>query len=209
MITVACVLKSGGTYTAEWVEKLQRGVAAHMGDHRFVCLSDMDVPCERIKLECNWPGWWSKLELFRPGLFSGSVLYLDLDCIVTGSLDNLVRKTPGFTMCDDFLRPGVHNSSVMSWRGDFSEIPRLLSESPRAYQGQYRRTKDGRIGDQAWIEDVLKATGQPVQTFPAGQVVSYRVSAKHGVPDGASVVAFHGAPKPSQVTSGWVLDAWN
>ncbi len=32
--------------------------------HRFVCLSDVDVPCERIFLKHGWPGWWSKVELF-------------------------------------------------------------------------------------------------------------------------------------------------
>ena len=206
MITVACVLRSGGVYDPEWVERLQRGVAAHMTrPYRFLCLSDVPVPCDRTELQNHWPGWWSKLELFT---LPGPVLYLDLDCIVTGPLDDLVQDTPSFTMCDDFLRPGVHNSSAMSWRGDFSEIERLFAESPRARMDQYRRTSDGRIGDQAWIEDVLATTGQTIRTFPTGRVVSYRVSAKDQVPDGASVVSFHGRPKPHEVKNGWVASAW-
>ena len=49
-LTVACVLKTGGCYNAEYVRRLKCGVDAHLRGHRFVCLSDTDVPCERIPL---------------------------------------------------------------------------------------------------------------------------------------------------------------
>ena len=199
MITVACVLRSGGHYTPEWVAKLRDGVAAHMGPHRFVCLSDVPVPCERWHLIHDWPGWWSKLELFRFG--AGQMLYLDLDCVVTGPLDDLVSDGP-LTMCDDFLRPGLHNSSVMSWAGDYSRIYDAMRADPEGVMGDYTRRKDRRIGDQAFIEDQVKP-----MTFPAGRIVSYRVSARHAVPEGASVVSFHGSPKPD-TAGGWVADSW-
>lgn len=197
MTTVACVLRSGGRYCPEWVAKLRDGVAAHMGAHRFVCLSDVGVPCERIPLLHGWPGWWSKCELLRPGIFEGPVLYLDLDCIVTGPLDDLVSDGP-LTMCDDFLRPGLHNSSVMSWHGDYSHIYEAMRRDPECVMAAYTRRKDKRIGDQAFIEDQVTP-----ETVPAGRIVSYRVSARHEVPEGASVVAFHGNPKPDSA-GGWV-----
>src|SRR6185437_8074786 len=59
MLTVACVLKSGGVYTPEYVERLRSGVGQHLDHYKFVCLSDVDVP-DRIPLENDWPGWWSK-----------------------------------------------------------------------------------------------------------------------------------------------------
>jgi len=87
MLTVACVLRSGGKFDSEYVRKLRDGVLRFANvPHRFVCLSDVDVPCERIPLEHNWPGWWSKIELFRPGVIKAPMLYLDLDTIVIGSL---------------------------------------------------------------------------------------------------------------------------
>jgi len=196
MTTVACVLRSGGRYTPEWVAKLCDAVAANMGAHRFVCLSDVDVPCERIPLLHDWPGWWSKCELFR---LTGPALYLDLDCIVTGPLDDLVSNGP-LTMCDDFLRPGLHNSSVMSWHGDYSGIYEAMRRDPEGVMAAYTRRKDRRIGDQAFVEDQVRP-----ETFPAGRIVSYRVSAQHAVPESASVVAFHGEPKPDSA-GGWV--AW-
>lgn len=201
MTTVACVLRSGGRYSPEWVAKLQRGVARHLSlPHRFVCLSDVDVPCERIPLLHGWPGWWSKIELFRPGLLTGPALYLDLDCIITGPLDGLFRTS--LTMCDDFLRPGLHNSSVMSWHGDYSHIYEAMQRDPEGVMAAYTRRKDGRIGDQAMIEDQVTP-----ETFPAGRIVSYRVSARHTVPEGASVVTFHGAVK-QDTAGGWVSKFW-
>jgi len=203
MITVACVLRSGGIYTPEWVKKLRDGVARHMTrPHRFVCLSDVDVPCERIPLKTDWPGWWSKIELFRPRLFEGPVLYLDLDCIITGPLDGLPRRLQGFTMCKDFLGKGC-NSSVMSWWGDYQHLPEMMNEEPGLRQ-RYKRTPDGRIGDQAFIED---HADEDLDTFPEGQVVSFKKHCRNGCPQGAKIVAFHGRPKPADA-GGWAAKEW-
>ena len=92
---VACVLRSGGIYSPEWVRKLRDGVARQFTvPHRFVCLSDVDVSaiCERIPLVEDWPGWWSKIELFRSGLFDDTVLYFDLDTVPVGSLDAMTPQ---------------------------------------------------------------------------------------------------------------------
>lgn len=108
-LTIACVLRSGGVYDAEWVAKLQRGVARHMTlPHRFVCLSDVDVPCERIPLVTDWPGWWSKIELFRKGLFDGPVLYTDLDSVITGPLDGMFadQASSAWSKCGE-RAPGI------------------------------------------------------------------------------------------------------
>src|SRR4051812_39102361 len=89
-LTVACVYRSGGRqYSSRYVDVLQSMVARHLSlPHRFVCLTDVtDVGCERIPLETDWPGFYAKIELFRPGLFHGPVLYLDLDTVIHGSID--------------------------------------------------------------------------------------------------------------------------
>lgn len=94
-LTVACVLWVGRwrkprNYSDAWVRRLQAMVARHLSiPHRFVCLSNVAVPCERIPLTEGWPGWWSKIELFKHDL-GARVLYLDLDVLVTGSLDEIV-----------------------------------------------------------------------------------------------------------------------
>ena len=79
--TVACVLNvgefRGRTYSPEWVRKLKRMVERTTKGVRFVCLSNVPVEgVETIPLRDNLPGWWAKIELFRPGLFTGRTLYL-------------------------------------------------------------------------------------------------------------------------------------
>jgi len=208
MITVVCVLRSGGVYTAEWVQNLRHGVAGNMGPHRFVCLTDTPMTVEQhgvevIALANGWPGWWSKIEMFRPGLFDGPVLYIDLDTVITGPLDDLVRRAHGVTMLADLYQPKNKGSGVMAWWGDFSCVYHLFAHDPAAYMASYDRRCDGRIGDQAFIEDVLGANGYEIDTFPMGRIVSFKKDARNGPPDGASMVAFHGMPKMPDA-GGWV-----
>lgn len=202
MLTVACVLRSGGIYTPEWAQKLKHGVARNLSaEHRFLCLSDMDVPgVDTVGLRHRYPGWWSKIELFEPKLFPGPVLYLDLDCIVTGPLDSLPVRN-GFAMCRDFLGHGF-NSSVMSWAGDMTGVYDAFRTQPEELMRKYDRERPGgRIGDQAFIEDHTEP-----QALPDGAVVSYRVSGREARPE-ASVVAFHGKPKPHEA-GGWATEEW-
>lgn len=150
MLTVACVY-SGGRYSRGWIEKLERGVARHMNmPHRFVCLG-RDAPLER-----GWPGWWSKIELFRA--FRGETLYLDLDVLVLGGLDPLItaaRACDGIVMMREMPRQ-LPNSSVMYWRGDRSEIYDVFAAAPERYMEQYGGDQwphYSSFGDQAFIAD--------------------------------------------------------
>lgn len=214
MITVACVLRSGGTYDAEWVAKLQRGVARHLSSpHRFTCLSDVDVPCERIPLNVDWPGWWSKLALFEPGVFQGPVLYLDLDTVVVGSLEDIAAYPHKFTMAHEFWRPTLLCSTAMAWNGDYSFLFDAFARDPIGLAHHYDKLlpNEGRIGDQAFIEDQL--AGQHVDTFRdlfgERSIASYKVhNCQSAPPRDAAVVAFHGRPKPDQLQHGWVKSAW-
>lgn len=203
-VTVACVLRESETYTSLWVDTLAKAVDRHMGYHQFVCITDVPEKVRSSRVEAvtmmnRWPGWWSKIELFREGLFDGPVLYFDLDVVITGQLDGLVRHDPGMTMCRDFVLHGWCNSSVMAWNGDYSHLYDLFATNPEKVMSDYTRRRDRRIGDQAFIEDYA-----PVKDiFPDGEVVSYRKQAREGVPDGAKIVAFHGRPKQHEA-GGWV-----
>lgn len=223
MITVACVLRSGGVYTAEWVRKLRDGVARHLTiEHRFVCLSDVSVPCERIPLigqdqgasgraSNGWivhPRWWSKLELFRPGLFDGPVLYFDLDTLIVGSLDAIASHDHTFTGLSDF-NSGRFGSGAMAWNGDYSHLWTTFEPGRHIFQYDQIEPRKGRVGDQAYIEDMLGRKYDAFQALFPGAFVSYKVDRCHAAPpEGASVVCFHGSPKQGDISTGWVADAW-
>lgn len=204
---VACVLKSGGIYDAEWVRKLNAGVAKHLPvDHRFVCLSDVDVPCERIPLEHDWPGWWAKIELFK---LDGPVLFFDLDTVIVGDLSDiagLATRTP-FAALRDFYRPEGIGSGVMAWRGDVSALYDAFAADPEGWQAHV-----GKRGDQGFIEDVADlASIARLQDAMPGQIVSYKAHhCKDGIPDDARVVCLHGKPKFSGMPEGDpVRAAWD
>ena len=186
--TIACVLKSGGIYGPEHVASLKSNVANHIGGHRFVCLSDIDVPCERIPLKHNWPGWWSKLELFRSELFDGPVLYLDLDTVVTGDLTPLVAEN-GFIITTDWWGGGFQ-SSVMSWNGNQPFYMMFAPEIHMQIGG----------GDQEFLHRTMPKAAR----YEEGLVVSYKAHCESGLPQNARVVCFHGTPKQWDVTDDWV-----
>lgn len=210
-LTVICVLKSGGIYGPEWVEKLQHAVMAHLSRrHRFICLSDLEIPCERFRLLHDWPGWWSKIELFAPGVFSGPRLYIDLDTIITAPLDDMIPAT-GFHMVQDYVHGrGRHNSTCMYLDRDYPEVYETFRADPEGHMRRYDKERPkGRVGDQAFIEDVFSATGTPIRTWPMGKVVSFKKHARKGPPEGAVMVAAHGKPKPHDPRAGWLHEAWS
>lgn len=210
MLTVICVLKSGGIYDASWVEKLRNGVSRNMKrPHKFVCLSDVDVPCEQIPLMHNWPGWWSKIELFRPGVIDTDTLYLDLDTVVTGDLDDIARIESDFAMLQNFNNPSMVGSGVM-W---FGSVPHKVYEKfvrqPEAYIEHYKRNRNGSyVGDQAFIWDTLGPDIDYITDYFDG-IKSYKIHCRKLLPDDSRIVCFHGDPRPTEVNTPWMQRHWS
>lgn len=158
--TVVCVLWVGDfrrrTYSPIWVQKLKAMIDRHMLGYRFVCLSNVPVRgVETIPLRDNLPGWYSKIEMFRPGLFKGRLLYIDLDVLVLKSLVPLFDHPGDFVaMKSDVERPtrieegkrvtcGL-NSGTLAWTAGAAD--RLYTDFRRCYIEELR-------GDQDWITE--------------------------------------------------------
>ena len=199
MITVATVLKSGGDFDRRWVWALKRGLARHLADYEFVCLTDdMSVePYWRIPLVHNWPGWWSKFELFRPGLFTGRVLYLDLDTLVVGDLSDIASYAGRFAMLSDFYQPRMAASGVMAWEAGAGD---------ELYRQFARRGPRGGRSD-PFYSKVLGKVDRLQDLYP-GQLVSLKKHARGGAPAGARLVCGHGRPRLSDRKAGWAYEAW-
>ena len=107
-LTVACV-KWGVKYGPEYVEKLASMAGRHLPPHRFVCFTDDPVPGIECRPPlCDFPGYWQKVGLFRPGVFRGPVLYLDLDLVIhdaLGGILGLLDDSPGLWALDDWEFP--------------------------------------------------------------------------------------------------------
>jgi len=165
-ITIACVLRTPGknknpnkqkVYGNDDVVRLKKGVDNFLKmPHDFVCLTDRDdVETNTIKLigePTETPGWWAKLELFRPKLFKRPVLYIDLDMIICGDLDEMVRKFKGnpFMLLGNSRRSGF-GSGIIYFEGKHNDLWGKYIADPKYYQRKY--SKKSRYGDQAFLED--------------------------------------------------------
>jgi hypothetical protein len=202
MLTVACVLRSGGDFDAEYVERLCAGVAEHLPiEHRFICLSDVPVPCERIQLRHDWPGWWAKMELFAPGL-AGGVLYFDLDTVINGDLTD-IASVGRLTMLNGFYdsrkklgtgqRPVAGTGLMYLTEADRAEIWTSWIKAPVFHMKQYR-------GDQNFIDPIVGHRAARWDVIAPGQVVSYKLNVRPASgAENARAVCFHGKPRPRDV----------
>jgi len=209
---VACVLRTGGTYDERWVRRLERDVWANLAQHhRFVCLTDIEDWTtdfvEPVPLKHNWPGWWSKMELFRPGLFERRqrVLYLDLDTVVLKELDWAVDAIDcELLLLRDFYRPRGFGSAIMGWEaGRFTQLYNQFAADPGGLMGKYK----GR-GDQGFIEDRGARFIRAWQEEFPDKIASYKVDCRQGLPGWAHVVCFHGKPRPHEVRADWLTNRW-
>ncbi len=215
MTTIACVLRSGGwtnagkrfEYLPEHVLWLRKQIEDNATTpYRFVCLSDLTFGTDIILLKHKWPGWWSKMELFRPGLFEGRVFYIDLDTAVVGNIDDLLRYSyKRFTVLKNLSGHKGMGSGVMGWRadwrGDFSFLYEAFLKDPEGIMAQY--TSTAQWGDQGFIQDQLNAANVKrdywQELFP-GAIKSFKFDLNRGSPGPETkLVCYHGRPKPWEI----------
>ena len=136
MQTVVCI-RWGSAYGADYVNRLCRAVMRNVSrPTRFVAFTDpidgLDAavearPIPDIRLpEGLRPGPWRKLALWAADLggIEGDVLFLDLDVLVTGSLDSFFDHEPGKLVLlrnwTQGRREGIGNTSVVRFRAGSS-----------------------------------------------------------------------------------------
>jgi len=207
-LTVWCVF-TGDKYVDDDVRILRDMVSRQLAlPHRFLCLADRQIEgVDTLISHLEWPGWWLKLALFW--VSRGQNLYLDLDSVVVGPLEPLLSDQ--LSMPANWAQSGHGGcqSSVMSWSGDYTAIPGSfdpdqLNPPERGNCGGYGARN--LWGDQEFITELLGDPGAG-RVKPMDRVISYKYHCRNGLPSGASVVSFHGDPKPSKVSDPWVLGA--
>ena len=198
MLTVVCLnwydyLGRG----AEYVAKMRRSVGRYLTvPHDWREVTEADLPAGRR-------GWFNKLHLLE--MFDGEVMYLDLDVVVSGSLDpfvDVLRADPARIWArDDWSYPVTQprhgreatiNSSAMLWSGrkDMTGAERLIPVTH---------------GDQGIITQLFWPHG--IGLLPNDWIKSYKYDVRRGREPGP-VTVFHGEPKPHVVTDKWVHDCW-
>lgn len=196
-ITVWCMNTNNHAPMCE-VQALKRQVEANLSEpHEFVCITEGDLP-----------GWWNKVRLFKNPRARN--LWLDLDVVITGSLDGLVKPLPkGIRIAKNWAQSGYGGcqSSVMYWEGDNGRV--INDEFDPAIAHWPPRNDPGILwGDQEWITKLRDEKRLDVEYFHHDDVISYKYHVRErGLPSGAKVVVFHGKPKPGQVNEQWIKAA--
>jgi len=96
--------------------------------------------------------------LFRPGVLTGPTLFLDLDTVVCGNLDEVISRLQyqKFVMWIEADK-NIHSSALMYWNGDYSHLWDLYQSQPLAHwQALY--SSPPLYGDQAIISEHVEHT---------------------------------------------------
>ena len=212
MINIVCV-KWGNKYGPEYVNRLFAAVQRHTTvETQFWCLTEDSnglVPgINTLPLLCpdQLDSWWNKISLFSPdnGLPVGEqIFYIDLDTLIVDNIDSLlnVGTVPDIVVLRDFYHgiaksAGSIGSGLMSWlHGQYSHIWDQFAAGPESAIASVHPH-----GDQHWIESQISAWYCWQDLFP-GAVVSFKMHCQAGIPPGACVICYHGAPSiPESIT---------
>lgn len=209
-----CFVKHGSVYDARYVNVLADMISRNLAEGTpgtFHCFTDDPTDIlphiETRPIPSEFEGWWCKLWLFRDGHFDDGdrIVYFDLDTVILGRLDEIVKYDGAFATLRDFFKPYDDvQSAVMAWPANTQQA--ILDK----WNDLGRPILTG--GDQQLIQLSLEGRGVAPDfwqdLFPR-LFVSYKGgSYKRIPPRGCSVVCFHGQPKPHNCNAEWVNGVW-
>jgi len=206
---VFCVLKTGEfkngkksvEYTPEQVQWLKRQCERHLPGIDFVCLTDVkEIPGVRTEpLIHDWPGWWSKIELFR----FDDVFYLDLDTVILNDIRYMLELNDGFyalrNLSGHKLKGKVvMGSGIMSWSGSY----RYVYDNFDVHRTRQYERHQNRWGDQGYIYEQVDY--KPIQDAFPNKIHSYKFDSIDQDDPPGDIVVFHGKPKPWDAKKSWI-----
>ncbi|QKI88639.1 hypothetical protein [Thiomicrorhabdus xiamenensis] len=223
MLHVVC-LKWGDKYSSEYVNRLYKMVRHNLKrTFKFHCITedpqgiDSSILIEQLP-KVDLKGWWYKLAIFKKDFLnldeSDRVLFLDLDIVITGPLDQLIDFDERFCITPGVLK-NTYNSSIMCF--DAGKYGFIWD----SFLAQKELIMNEMHGDQDWIQHVYKNA----VVYPKSLVKSFKLDLDSKIkfkfgklgrslrkrytfflprgtvpyPVGTSVVLFHGKPDPHDV----------
>lgn len=221
-VNVVC-LKWGEAYGPEYVNHLYNMVRRNLSySFRFICLTEQSEgitpEVEIFPLpEFEEPPWqyarycsaWRKIALFKPDLagMQGKVLFLDLDVVITQSIDALFFYSNKLTIIENWYQKGRLAGQASAFCFTAGQPVALLDQyldDPIKVLEKYRT-------EQEYITGALGING--FDFFPEFWCQSFK---KHCMPNGvkrffsskvrqphdAKIIIFHGRPNPPDAING-------
>ncbi len=219
---VVMCMKWGTLYGPDYVNVLFRATKAHLKTpFRFVCLTDDSAgfdagvesfPIPDMGLEAgNFAfGGWPKLSVFKSGLYglTGRCLFIDLDSIICGDLEPMLRMDGGIRVIRewprfaDYFRKRQVNGATGVFTFELGTQEHLFDrfmQQPIEYTKMFR-------SEQRFVT----AYSDDMKFWPADHVISFkrhllapplinRFKPPKTPPAATKIVAFHGTPRPIDV----------
>jgi len=200
---VVLVLRSGGDLKPEHVHRMVKQI----GKANVTLMTDFDAKLfpklNVVPLLHGWPGWWSKMEMFRPTVFPDSpFLYIDLDTTIRELPDGYFAH-PETVVLKQF-RKGVADHKPRQC-GMMLLHP---TERQLAWE-RWTQNPEQHIEEFAGDDDFWNTYMPPVATWQdlhPGEVTSYRFNWLKGLDydkplnkKKVKVVCFFGKPRPWDV----------
>ncbi|MCB5412313.1 glycosyltransferase [Pseudogemmobacter sp. CC-YST710] len=224
LVNIICV-KWGTKYGADYVNKLHSMVRRNMSrPYRFVCFTDdaagiapgietQALPKIGIPEFDAATGWtryhgWLKATVFAAPLsdLKGPVLFLDVDIVITGPLDDFFDPPGAFLVIKEWdKRDETGNTSAFRFEaGAHGDLIAHLAADLQSAQSDYRN-------EQEFVTSYFSRKGL-MGYWPKGWCVSFKRHCMHRglmgffrparIPQGAKIVVFHGKPNPPDAIIG-------
>ena len=231
-VNILC-LKHGSKYSAEYVNKLFYGVKLNLQkEFNFYCLTENTTALDPNIIPLSLPnetlnGWWYKPYIFSNKLpINGTILYLDLDVVITGSLDKLFSFAPKkFCIIRDFnriLRPHYDrfNSSVMRFESGmldnlWTNFEKNSVQIIRKYFGDqdyiYAEKKgQAEYFPDQWIQSWKWEIRKNKKFAPGGLRGRRKLATIEDVtpPEDCCIAVFHGDPNPHLCDDPYIRKTW-
>jgi hypothetical protein len=149
------------------------------------------------------PSWWCGMPVWQknpPGIETDSVLYLDIDQVIIGSLDDFARFPSDLAGMKDYpegscpagCEKDVCISTMLIRNGAGAAV---WDEYVKAGAPTWDAVKGPKGPLPMAAQELVNKYCHPV-AFPKDWIISYKGEyLKRGLPDDCRIVAFHGQPK--------------
>lgn len=232
-IDCACVIY-GDKYDWSYVEKLYNmlsrnispGIRLHVYTEESRIVPEPFIKHSLTDWNLTYPKsfWWYKMQLFNPEHHAGTLMYFDLDVVVTGNLDWIWKlDTNYFWAIRDFKslqEPTFYgiNSSVMWW-----DTTKFVNVWKNFNLNELNNNILKYKGDQDYISEKIDKTQR--KFFDSNYIQSWRWQAVDGgfnfktrkfykpgkgttIGENTAILVFHGNPKPGDIKDLVILEHW-
>jgi hypothetical protein len=168
-------------------------------------IDDIDEAVKIIPV--GLPYWWSGMKFWQknpPGIETETILYLDIDQVIVGSLDDILRFPSEHACMKDYpshacprgnegdINPSVtlirNNAGIRVWE-EYVKAGMPVWDPLNGRRGPLPMATQGIINDPR--HKIKK------DLLPENWVCSYKMEVRgYGLPEDCRIVSFHGRPKP-------------